>query len=57
MAPIDIVISIINSHKREAEQAKAETGENLNKIYYYTGRSDAYTELVNELEGIKKLFN
>ncbi len=56
MAPIDIVISIINRHKRETEAEKAATEVNVNRIYY-TGRSDAYTELVNELEGFKKLFN
>ena len=59
-APVDIIISIIKRHERETREAKAEamaaSGGNINESSF-DGRLDAYAELIEELEGFKKLFS
>ena len=50
-APIDIVISIIKRHEREVEQKEEAC------MSYKQGKLDAYAELIEELEGFKRLFS
>jgi len=52
MAPIDIVIDIINRHKRDIDEIPAKE-----LTEYGRGKKDAFDELISELEGFKKLFN
>lgn len=60
MAPVDIIISILERTKNEAlkerdEQLRAECP---NKgITYYDGKIDQCKELIAQLEGFKKLFS
>ena len=51
-APIDIVISIIKRHKAEVANIECEVSSD-----YAEGKLDAYQELIDELEGFKRLFN
>ena len=52
-APIDIVISIIKRHLREEK-----LDYRLEELSEYgQGKREAYTGLINEFEGLKKLFN
>lgn len=51
MAPIDIIISIINRKRAEADAESNLTQD------YKDGMIDAYDNLLQEFEGFKKLFN
>ena len=55
MAPIDIVISLINAYKATVEASKS----NHDDVSYLIkeGKTEACNELVAQLEGFKKLFN
>ena len=60
MAPIDLVINILERVKNEAlnernEQLKAACPDK--GITYYDGKIDQCKELIEELEGFKKIFN
>lgn len=60
MAPVDIIISILETAKNEAlkernEQLKAECPDK--GITYYDGKIDQCKDLIAQLEGFKKLFN
>lgn len=60
MAPVDIIIDILETAKNEAlnernEQLKAVCPDK--GITYYDGKIDQCKELIEELEGFKKLFN
>ena len=55
-APVDIIISIIKRHKAEAE-AKRSTRTCSQDWSYWTARVEAYEDLIEELEGFKKLFS
>lgn len=60
MAPVDIIINILETAKNEAinernEQLKAESVDV--GITYYDGKIDQCKELIERLEGFKKLFN
>ena len=58
MAPVDIIISIIETAKNEALKERDENVENLNRgITYYNGKIDQCKELIEKLEGFKRLFN
>lgn len=58
MAPVDIVISIIETAKNEALKGRDENAEDLNRgIIYYNGKIDQCKELIKQLEEFKKLFN
>lgn len=60
MAPVDIIINILETTKNEALK---ERNEELKKdcpnigITYYDGKIDQCKELIEKLEGFKKLFN
>ena len=59
MAPVDIIISILETAKNEAlkgrdEQLKAKCPDK--GPIYYDGKIDQCEELIKELEGFKKLF-
>ena len=60
MAPVDIIINILETAKNEALK---ERNEQLKKdcpdkgITYYDGKIDQCKELIERLEGFKKLFN
>ena len=60
MALVDIIISILERTKNEALE---ERNEQLKKdcpdkgITYYDGKIDQCKELIERLEGFKKLFN
>lgn len=60
MAPVDIIINILETAKNEALE---ERNEQLKKdcpdkgITYYDGKIDQCKELIEKLEGFKKLFN
>lgn len=59
MAPVDLIINIIERAKREAQEARAEQsqyGAGANTSYT-DGRIDQCEDLIAELEGFKKLFN
>lgn len=56
MAPVDIVISISRRHQAEAEKER-DTYEKYNPGWTYeNGRYEAYRDLADEMEGLKKLF-
>lgn len=58
-APVDIIISIIERAKREAQEARAEQsqyGAGANTSYI-DGRIDQCEDLIDQLEGFKKLFS
>lgn len=60
MAPVDIIINILETTKNEVLK---ERNEQLKKDYpdmgitYYDGKIDQCKELIEKLEGFKKLFN
>lgn len=60
MAPVDIIISILETTKNEALR---ERDEQLKAICpdkgttYYDGKIDQCKELIERLEGFKKLFS
>ena len=60
MAPVDIIINILETAKNEALK---ERNEQLKKdcpdkgITYYDGKIDQCKELIIKLEGFKRLFN
>lgn len=60
MAPVDIIINILETAKNEALK---ERNEQLKKdcpdkgITYYDGKIDQCKDLIARLEGFKKLFN
>lgn len=60
MAPVDIIINILETAKNEALK---ERNEQLKKdcpdkgITYYDGKIDQCKELIERLEGFKKLFS
>ena len=56
-APVDIVISIIKRLKVEAEAKKSTERTYSQDWSYWTGRVEAYEDLIEELEGFKKLFS
>lgn len=56
-APIDIVISIIKRLMSEAEAKKSTERTYSQDWSYWTGRVEAYEDLIEELEGFKKLFS
>lgn len=56
-APVDIVISIIKRLKVEAEAKKSTERTCSQDQSYWTGRVEAYEDLIEELEGFKKLFS
>ena len=61
MAPVDLIIDILETAKNEAlnernEQLKATCPPNKG-VTYYDGKIDQCKELIEELEGFKKLFN
>ena len=56
-APVDIVISIIKRLKVEAEAKKSTERTYSPDWSYWTGRVEAYEDLIEELEGFKKLFS
>lgn len=55
MAPIDIIISIINTYKATVEASKLVHDDVSSLIK--EGKTEACDELVAQLEGFKKLFN
>lgn len=60
MAPVDIIISIIERAKNEAlegrdEQLKAKCPDK--GPVYFDGKIDQCKELIAQLEGFKRLFN
>ena len=59
MAPVDIIINIIERAKREAQEARAEQsqpGAEANTSYL-DGKIEQCRELIAQLEGFKRLFN
>lgn len=59
MAPVDIIINIIERAKRESQEARAEQsqyGAGANTSYL-DGRIDQCEDLIAQLEGFKRLFN
>lgn len=60
MAPVDLIIDILETAKNEAlnernEQLKTTCVDK--GVTYYDGKIDQCKELIEELEGFKKLFN
>lgn len=60
MAPVDIIINILERAMKEAleareEQLKAECPDK--GPIYYDGKVDQCKDLIAQLEGFKKLFN
>ena len=56
MAPVDIIISISRRHQAEAEKER-DTYEKYSPGWNYeNGRYEAYRDLADEMEGLKKLF-
>lgn len=60
MAPVDLIINILERVKNEAlnernEQLKAACPDK--GITYYDGKIDQCKELIEELEGFKKIFS
>ena len=54
-APVDVIIKLIKEHLKDAkEQALYSVGSGRD---FLSGKMEAYTELIKELEGFKKLFN
>ena len=56
MAPIDIILSIIKRHAREAHQDVLDAKDN-STFDFDRGREEAYKGLIEEFEEFKKLFN
>lgn len=59
MAPVDIIIGILERAKKESQEARAEqsqygVGGNTS---YLDGRIDQCEDLIAQLEGFKKLFS
>ena len=59
MAPIDIVIDIIEQYKANAEEAykNCEHKNDVDIIAYYRGMFNACDEILYEFEEFKKLFS
>lgn len=60
MAPVDIIINILETAKNEAlkerrEQLKAKCPDKGST--YYDGKIDQCEDLIAQLEGFKRLFN
>lgn len=55
MAPIDIVINLINAYKASVEASKSNHDDV--SILIKEGKTEACDELVAQLEGFKKLFS
>lgn len=56
-APIDIVISLLRRKHQEALKER-DTYSTLSPTWYcWDGKAEAYQEFIEELEGIKKIFN
>ncbi len=59
MAPVDIIINILEGAKKEAQGARAEQsqyGAGANTSYL-DGKIDQCEDLIAQLEGFKKLFS
>ena len=59
MAPIDIVINLIKQHQTEAKENSKyyASVHSHDQCCYYDGKDHLCKELIEELEGFKKLFN
>lgn len=59
MAPVDIIINIVEGKKKEALEAclkAAKEDREIMEVSYQEGKYTALQELIDELEGFKKLF-
>ena len=56
-APVDIVIRLLKQKADEAHEKRLAFQASDQAWYYHSGKVDACKEMIDLLEGIKKLFN